>query len=124
MKFLGCEAGKTEREQIREVMEVLPEGAVSTLIKETTPLPNVDLEVIGQSRVLTPPQIAKVRERFPKELDISSRAFQILRKTFKLDNGIIIKGPLDVMRSVEVIEHSKNDIEFRIRTTGYKKSYD
>ena len=143
MTFLGCEARPSEKQQARGILEALPTYAqeyhaeedwetavrevVEELEEEPVITPEVVVEIIQELDVLDGFQEVAFRDKLvefeAEELYVSSAILRAAKVQYRLPSGIIIKGPRAAMESLIQIVPMDGDIEFRIRTPSYKKSY-
>jgi hypothetical protein len=143
MAFLGCEARPSEKQQVRSLLEALPtyaqeyhaeedwEAAVRDVVEELEEepaiTPEVVVEKIQELRVLDGFQEKAFRDKLAafevEDLYISSIVLRAAKVQYRLPSGIIIKGPRAPMESLVQVASLDGDIEFRIRTPSYEKSY-
>ena len=132
MKFLGCEAQSTEKQQLNQLFKDVPLEAVDRLRQEIKQETSIDARVLSASV-----DRSKVLTKFHKEVlsknlaTAEAKNIAMLPRTilgakvgYRLANGIVIKGPLAAMRDVAIKSLGKNEVEFRIRTTKYESFYD
>jgi hypothetical protein len=131
MKFLGCEARKTERQQVGDLLRILPPTALNKLvpkIEAASLAGRVSFDSIEKSNTLTKHQLEALDRGLvtagSRDLNISSKAIETAKLGYRLSNEIVIKGPLAAMKGVTIEQVGKNDYEFRIRTTSYEKFYE
>jgi nucleoid-associated protein YejK len=142
--FLGCEAKKTEKEQVVELLKAIPnyvEQYYPDLDEEITTKELLDL-VEEESFVTTSIILEKIDESgkledFQKDdlekvlsdskienLSFSTGVLRNLQLEYTLSSKIVIKGPVDVMESlVQEEELESGEIEISIRTDSIEKKY-
>lgn len=141
--FLGCEPRRSPKEQVQILREELvayakrnhPDedwrsgvadtlddlkqkervdlSAVEESLRERSGLQDVDTEGLRQG----------LRERRSEDLDFSPTVLRTARLRYTLDNGIVIRGPLDVMESAVTILPVDGGWEFVIRAARYDEEY-
>lgn len=141
--FLGCEPRRSPREQVQILHQELAAYAkqhhpredwrsavadtlddlkqkervdfseVQESLKERSGLREVDPEVLRQS----------LRARRSEDLDFSPAILRTAKLRYTLDNGIVIRGPLDVMQSAVTIDPVDGGWEFVIRAAEYEEDY-
>jgi hypothetical protein len=130
MNFLGCDARKTEKQQLSELFKSLPEPAINKLVPQIGAASvdgRVSLDSIKQSNTLTTTQLNALQQGLTTagvpDLNISSQAIENARLSYHLSNEIVIKGPLLAMKRVQ-INRVGSDYEFRIRANDYEPFYE
>jgi hypothetical protein len=130
MTFLGCEARKTEKQQLGDLLKSLPEPAINQLvpqIKTASVDGRVSLDSISQSKALTATQLDALQQGLATagvvDLNISSQAVENAKLSYHLSNEIVIRGPLLAMKRVQ-INQVGNDYEFLIRANSYEEFYE
>lgn len=131
MTFLGCEQpGRTVKQQVNDVLGIVPAHAVVELSGIVNQLPNIDVRPLSpsikQSKVLTEPQKAELSKKLGEleNLGIPPQAIQTARLGYRLSNSIVIKGPLAAMQGVKILRVGKNNFEFRVTANDYKVIYE
>ena len=142
-EFLGCEPRRSPKQQVQILRDVLvaygkqhhPDedwrsGVADTLDalkqKERVDLAEVEAclkERSGLEGVDTAAVREGLRDRRCEDLDFSPLVLQTARLRYTLDNGIVIRGPLDVMQSAVRILPADGGWEFVIRAARYDEEY-
>jgi hypothetical protein len=143
MRFLGCEAKPSEREQLRDLLGLLPEYAskhhrdqdweagvrdvIQALEREAVITPEAVVQTIEEMDVFDGFQKRVFRDEMArsqaKELYASPRVLRTTKIRYRLPSGITIEGPRAVMESLVRIVPLNGDEEFRIRTPSHERRY-
>jgi hypothetical protein len=131
MTFLGCEARKSERQQLAAVLGGLSTAAVNRLIPQIGAASvdgRLSLGSIGKSNILTKSEIdvleRKVKAAGAEDLNVSSQAIENAKLIYRLSNDIVIRGPLLEMKRIQINPDGNNAVEFRIRANSYEEVYE
>jgi nucleoid-associated protein YejK len=143
MEFLDCDSVASEKNQAKALIRTFDTyarehhadedwepGVVSLLSEletESKITAEVVLEKVEEAGIFEGFQegsfLETLEKHKAKELDISSSHFRAIRIEYRLENGIIIRGPRSVIENLVRIMPVDGESEFRIRSPGYKKYY-
>jgi len=131
MNFLGCEARKSERQQLDDFLRGLPKAIVNRLVPQIDAASvdgRVSLDSINQSNILTKPQMAALEQNLKtagaEDLKLPSQVIENAKLIYRLSNDVVIRGPLLEMKRIQINSIGNNAVEFRITANSYEESYE
>lgn len=145
MAFLGCEARLSAKEQAKVLLDTIPAYAQEYHPKEDWKAAAREVvEELEEEPVITPEVVKKKIQELGVLADFQEQAFQGKLVDAKVEDlhisphdlqqrhiqykllptNIIIRGPWAVMDDLVEIVPLNDDVEFRIRTPEYRKSYE
>ena len=142
--FLDCKCRPSEKKHAHGLLRALSGYAqeqhatedwrtavyelVQELGDEPVITPDVVVKKVEETGVLEGFQEQAFREKLAdfeaEDLYISSSSLRAVKIQYDLSNGIVIRGPRDVMESlVQIVPVNGEEVEFHIRAASYRKNY-
>ncbi len=142
--FLDCKCRPSEKKHAHGLLRALSGYAQEQHAAEDWRTAVYELvQELGDEPVITPDVVVKkgeetgVLESFQEQafrkklvdfeaedLYISSSSLRAVKIQYDLSNGIVIRGPRDVMESlVQIVPVNGEEVEFHIRAASYSKNY-
>jgi nucleoid-associated protein YejK len=126
--FLRALAGYAQEQHATEDWRTAVYELVQELGDEPVITPDVVVKKVEETGVLESFQEQAFRKKLvdfeAEDLYISSSSLRAVKIQYDLSNGIVIRGPRDVMESlVQIVPVNGEEVEFRIRAASYRKNY-
>ncbi len=141
--FLGCEPRLGPKRQVQVMVEELAAYAeaahagenwragVAATLDDLKQRDRVDLAAVeasltarsGLRNVNTADLRRRLRGRQSADLDFPAKTLRLAKLRYTLDNGIVIRGPVDVMKSAVDVQPDGGGWRFVIRAGDYDEDY-